>query len=179
MARLSEEEKRELLSVGPLLTADLAKVKKQAKYPFHKPDGTVDYAALTSFLNQMNVLLGHPPQGVPPHQRGSVSPLIAIPLSRLDLFELRLSLPLSPCESLVRNSGQSRLIIPRHCSLYSTMVPVSGSAGIQSGESSIATSGGRSPTSPVIARKSMVPAIDVPSPPSGPNGGGAPASAGL
>jgi hypothetical protein len=60
MARLSEEEKRELLSVGPSLSADLAKIKKMARSPFHKPDGTVDYAALTSFLNQMNVLLGHP-----------------------------------------------------------------------------------------------------------------------
>jgi hypothetical protein len=60
MARLSEEEKRELLSVGPSLTADLAKIKNQARSSSHKPDGTVDYVALTSFLNQMNVLLGHP-----------------------------------------------------------------------------------------------------------------------
>lgn len=60
MARLSEEEKRELLSIGPSLTADLAKVKKRERSRFHRPDGTVDYAALTSFLNQINVLLGHP-----------------------------------------------------------------------------------------------------------------------
>lgn len=60
MARLSEEEKRELLSVGPSLSADLAKIKKRARSPFHKFDGTVDYVALTSFLNQINVLLGHP-----------------------------------------------------------------------------------------------------------------------
>jgi len=60
MARLSAEEKRELLSVGPSLSADLAKIKKRAGSPFHKSDGTVDYAALTSFLNQINVLLGHP-----------------------------------------------------------------------------------------------------------------------
>jgi hypothetical protein len=60
MARLSEEEKRELLSVGPSLSADLAKIKTRAGPPFRKPDGTIDYPALTSFLNQMNVLLGHP-----------------------------------------------------------------------------------------------------------------------
>ena len=50
MARLSEEEKRELLSAGPSLSADLAKIKRRAGSPFHKSDGTVDYA----------VLLGHP-----------------------------------------------------------------------------------------------------------------------
>ncbi len=60
MARLSEEEKRDLLSAGPSLAADLAKIKKPAGTAFHKPDGTVDYAALTSFLNQVNALLGHP-----------------------------------------------------------------------------------------------------------------------
>jgi hypothetical protein len=60
MTRLSEEEKRELLSVGPSLAADLAEIKKKARSPFRKADGTVDFAALTSFLNQMNVLLGHP-----------------------------------------------------------------------------------------------------------------------
>ncbi len=60
MARLSEEEKKELLSAGPSLTADLAKVKNQARSPFHKSDGTVDYVALTSFLIQTNVLLGRP-----------------------------------------------------------------------------------------------------------------------
>jgi hypothetical protein len=60
MARLSEEEKRELLSVGPSLSADLAKIKKRAGSPFRKPDGTMDFVALTSFLNQANALLGHP-----------------------------------------------------------------------------------------------------------------------
>lgn len=60
MARLSEEEKRELLSVGPSLNADLAKIKRKGRSPFHRADGTVDYAALTSFLNQINLLLGHP-----------------------------------------------------------------------------------------------------------------------
>jgi hypothetical protein len=60
MAKLNEEEKRELLSVGPSLAAELEAVKKQAGSPFRMKDGTVDYAALTSFLNQMNVLLGHP-----------------------------------------------------------------------------------------------------------------------
>lgn len=60
MARLSEAEKREFLSVGPSLTADLAKIKKRARSPFRRSDGTVDYVALTSFLNQMNALLGHP-----------------------------------------------------------------------------------------------------------------------
>jgi hypothetical protein len=60
MARLSEDEKRELLSAGPSLSADLAKIKKRARSPFHKSDGTVDYVGLTSFLNQINTLLGHP-----------------------------------------------------------------------------------------------------------------------
>lgn len=60
MARLSEEEKRELLSVGPSLSADLARIEKRAGTRFRKSDGTMDYAGLTSFLNQMNALLGHP-----------------------------------------------------------------------------------------------------------------------
>ena len=60
MARLSEEEKREVLSAGPSLSADLEKIKTRAGSPFHKPDGRMDYASLTSFLNQMNALLGHP-----------------------------------------------------------------------------------------------------------------------
>jgi hypothetical protein len=60
MARLSEAEKRELLSAGPSLAADLAKIKKKAGSAFRKPDGSANYASLTSFLNQMNILLGHP-----------------------------------------------------------------------------------------------------------------------
>lgn len=60
MARLGEEEKRDLLSAGPSLAADLAKVRKPAGTAFHKADGRFDYAALTSFLNQVNALLGHP-----------------------------------------------------------------------------------------------------------------------
>ncbi len=60
MAKLSAEEKRELLAAGPALTAELAKVKPRAASPFHPSDGGVDYIALTSFLNQVNRLLGHP-----------------------------------------------------------------------------------------------------------------------
>jgi hypothetical protein len=46
--------------VGPLLSAELEKIKKRSRSPCHKSDGTVDYVALTSFLNQINTLLGHP-----------------------------------------------------------------------------------------------------------------------
>jgi hypothetical protein len=60
MARLTEEEKRELLSVGPSLARCMASIKRGPRSPFHKSDGTVDYVALTSFLNQTNLLLGHP-----------------------------------------------------------------------------------------------------------------------
>jgi hypothetical protein len=60
MARLSEEERRELLFAGPSLSADLERIKKRARSPFRNPDGTTDYAGLTSFLNQVNALLGHP-----------------------------------------------------------------------------------------------------------------------
>ena len=60
MARLTEREKRELLSVGPSLARSMARIKRRPRSSFHKADGTVNYAALISFLNQVNVLLGHP-----------------------------------------------------------------------------------------------------------------------
>ncbi len=60
MARLSAEEKRELVAAGPALTSDLAKIKARTGSPFCGPDGKMDYVALTSFLNQMNRMLGHP-----------------------------------------------------------------------------------------------------------------------
>lgn len=57
---MSEEEKRELLSVGPSLAADLAEIRKKGGSPFRKPDGNLDTRALVSFLNEINRLLGHP-----------------------------------------------------------------------------------------------------------------------
>ena len=60
MARLTDEEKRELLSVGPSLARCMAEIKRGLRSPFHKSDGTVDYVALASFLNQTSALLGHP-----------------------------------------------------------------------------------------------------------------------
>lgn len=60
MARLSEEEKRALLSSGPLLSRELAKIRKAARPAFRRPDGTMDLAAVASFLNRINALLGHP-----------------------------------------------------------------------------------------------------------------------
>lgn len=60
MARLSEEEKRDLLSSGPSLSREMAGIGKAGRSAFHKPDGTMDLAALTSFLNRVNALLGHP-----------------------------------------------------------------------------------------------------------------------
>jgi hypothetical protein len=60
MARRTEQEKRELLSAGRSLTDDLAEIKRKGRSAFHKRDGTMDYPSLISFLNQINVLLGHP-----------------------------------------------------------------------------------------------------------------------
>ena len=60
MARLTDAEKRELLSVGPSLARSMAEIKRGLRSDFHKSDGTVDYVALASFLNQTSALLGHP-----------------------------------------------------------------------------------------------------------------------
>jgi len=60
MARLSKEEKRELLSKGPSVAAEMAMIKKEVGALFYNSDGTLNYVAITSFLNQMNLILGHP-----------------------------------------------------------------------------------------------------------------------
>ena len=73
MVRLSEEENRELLSAWHSLSAGLAKIKTRRTSAFHKADGTMDDPALTSFLNQMNALLGHPRKPFSDPSRGTGS----------------------------------------------------------------------------------------------------------
>jgi len=59
MARLTDTERKELLTASQALAKDMASLKKTG-HGFYTDNGDIDLIKVRAFLNQMNEMLGHP-----------------------------------------------------------------------------------------------------------------------